>query len=514
MIDACVSRPARFRPILLTVLGLTLLVLVWAGLEVYYAYSARPNPKVDYAPMLNAHAASVQGDGPDRWDDFVDVLESHQDISAVFIGEGGEYDRTVLQHWPHGPWLDPEPFLVDPKSDDFAEYLEDSQTNGVDAELVEKQMLQASKLYRGWLKDTFDLELWESIRGLRDTMRALPDYSQADSDGVLYFEETISSRSLNRTLLARMFLAKIDGDFVRFGQIFDAQMAVGWFIGVQPTLIHRLVSVSIQGWPMAEMARSADEGVLPDHVLRQALGSLERWRLPKRMYTIEGERFVVLDSLQKIYDQRGRRILGGKFAEPSIDFLDLTSEVPGALSNTRSLFLPRHSTMEHSVEEFFEELRLYADRPDWEQIEHFGIPSFAQMITGMESNDLSGSFGTIASMSHYVMMQMKEDGCRIAIGLALYRNTYGNLPDTLDKLVPSYLDSVPVDPLSRTGEPYVYRPEPWTRADGEPGGEYILYSVGFDGVDNGGLAPEGQMSGALSNEAEDVDYILNDPIWR
>ncbi len=68
----------------------------------------------------------------------------------------------------------------------------------------------------------------------------------------------------------------------------------------------------------------------------------------------------------------------------------------------------------------------------------------------------------------------------LAVGLALraYRLDHGAYPAGLSDLVPDYLDAVPNDPFAED-VPLRYR------IDGD---RYILYSVGPDGVDDGGMA--------------------------
>ncbi|HYW79334.1 MAG TPA: hypothetical protein VE890_07130, partial [Thermoguttaceae bacterium] len=56
-----------------------------------------------------------------------------------------------------------------------------------------------------------------------------------------------------------------------------------------------------------------------------------------------------------------------------------------------------------------------------------------------------------------------------------YRLETGELPDTLADLMPDYLSEVPEDPFSSS--PLIYR---------RAGDEYVLYSVGKDGIDDGG----------------------------
>ena len=68
------------------------------------------------------------------------------------------------------------------------------------------------------------------------------------------------------------------------------------------------------------------------------------------------------------------------------------------------------------------------------------------------------------------------DCARVALGIERYRLAKGSLPKVLDDLVPQYIDKVPIDPFD--GKPLRYKLT-------EPG--YIVYSIGADGTDEGGL---------------------------
>jgi hypothetical protein len=61
------------------------------------------------------------------------------------------------------------------------------------------------------------------------------------------------------------------------------------------------------------------------------------------------------------------------------------------------------------------------------------------------------------------------------LALRCYQASKGRPPARLDDLVPDYLAKVPQDPFSR--RPLIYRPQ---------GATWLLYSVGPDGVDDGG----------------------------
>ena len=76
----------------------------------------------------------------------------------------------------------------------------------------------------------------------------------------------------------------------------------------------------------------------------------------------------------------------------------------------------------------------------------------------------------------------RRSGALTMIALERYRLAYGVHPSRLDQLVPQFLESVPLDPWS--GQPLRYRAGlvPGT----EPAG-YILYSIGMDMKDDGGV---------------------------
>ena len=77
----------------------------------------------------------------------------------------------------------------------------------------------------------------------------------------------------------------------------------------------------------------------------------------------------------------------------------------------------------------------------------------------------------------------ERDGTLVAIALELYRRDRGRYPASLEALVPDLLPCIPADRI--TGDPVRYR-----LRDGRP----IIYSVGADGMDDGGV-PADTMGG-------------------
>jgi hypothetical protein len=80
------------------------------------------------------------------------------------------------------------------------------------------------------------------------------------------------------------------------------------------------------------------------------------------------------------------------------------------------------------------------------------------------------------------------------LAIRLYQLDHGDLPQSLDALVPGYLDAVPLDPLAEPAQPLRYRVE---------NGQFVLYSVNSFGQDNGGVF--GDRVHAMHHSTHDID---------
>lgn len=69
----------------------------------------------------------------------------------------------------------------------------------------------------------------------------------------------------------------------------------------------------------------------------------------------------------------------------------------------------------------------------------------------------------------------------VELGLRRYQLAHASPPESLEQLVPEFLDRIPIDPFDPQGRPLRYA----RNFDG-----YLLYSVGGDRDDNGGQPPE------------------------
>jgi hypothetical protein len=84
-----------------------------------------------------------------------------------------------------------------------------------------------------------------------------------------------------------------------------------------------------------------------------------------------------------------------------------------------------------------------------------------------------------------------------AIALERYRVAHGDFPEKLEQLVPQFLAAVPQDPMAQ--QPFHYK-----RTDD---GWFLLYSVGPDGKDDGGVMRSGN-----PRDKEDKDWPWPVPV--
>lgn len=94
-------------------------------------------------------------------------------------------------------------------------------------------------------------------------------------------------------------------------------------------------------------------------------------------------------------------------------------------------------------------------------------------------------------------MQTFVDEGRVACALERYRLANGNFPESLSVLTPNFLDSIPTDVID--GQPLRYRKISENR--------YVLYSVGWNKTDDGGLP------GWRDEKEKTISLFAGDWVW-
>ena len=93
------------------------------------------------------------------------------------------------------------------------------------------------------------------------------------------------------------------------------------------------------------------------------------------------------------------------------------------------------------------------------------------------------------------------DAAHVACALERYRLANGKLPATLDALSPRFLESIPTDVID--GQPLRYQLK--------PDGGYVVYSIGWNKIDDGG-----KIGWANSSDSKRplVDITKGDWVWQ
>ena len=94
--------------------------------------------------------------------------------------------------------------------------------------------------------------------------------------------------------------------------------------------------------------------------------------------------------------------------------------------------------------------------------------------------------------------QSSVDMARVAIALERYRLAHGDYPESLDALAPQFIAKLPHDVIG--GGPLKYRRE--------TGGQFVLYSVGWNERDDGGVVV------LQKGSTPTVDRDQGDWVWR
>jgi hypothetical protein len=97
----------------------------------------------------------------------------------------------------------------------------------------------------------------------------------------------------------------------------------------------------------------------------------------------------------------------------------------------------------------------------------------------------------------FAYAQSSVDQARTAIALERYRLAHGEFPEALDALAPQFIAKVPHDVIG--GQPLKYRRE--------ANGQFVLYSVGWNETDDGGVV-------VFKKKGMNVEINEGDWVWR
>ena len=255
----------------------------------------------------------------------------------------------------------------------------------------------------------------------------------------------------------------------------NATMQLSRHVGREPILVSLLVSLGIE-----KSAIDTLESVLPSVTQERQLAPLHVGDVaePRRVLrrACLGEEAL---GLSVFSDVAGERLGFGNLAgDPRGDVLSLDyGPMPMFF---RVFFLPGE----------LEDYRRCLNHFQQQQLGPGSFPTTAKIKADAHDELVAARAGVLSqilvpSLSRVELQTAKSEALRadalVAVAMTRYRIDHGAYPDRLSLLVPDYLDELPADPFDGKAIRLVQASDRWT-----------IYSIGPDGVDDGGKALNGQ----------------------
>jgi hypothetical protein len=318
-----------------------------------------------------------------------------------------------------------------------------------------------------------------------------------------------AARQAARACIARLHLAEAAGDHQGAVRAFEQAMGLGRVVSHGATLIEQLVAVAISSLALNHMRLYLDRRESTAAELREII-EVSRRHLPimPLSLAIEGERLLGLDAVEFVYEDperspvqmlhvlskpRGAEPMSARAArawEVRHGRLAPKEEVHELLDGKYQRAIELSRALDRNAVSRAREIEAeLADLPRRHMLAELIVPSF------------------VSAFQHRLSFDAITAGHLIHFALQLHRAERGTFPDTLDALIPAYLDALPPDPY--TGEPFRYRR--LAAGEDEHGRAYLLYSVGLDGEDNGGRVHERGIHQATRPSGAGFDFVINEP---
>jgi len=265
-------------------------------------------------------------------------------------------------------------------------------------------------------------------------------------------------RSLTRLLMLESVWHEQNEDYVAAVDTYCDALTLGNDMARRGPVIHKLVNVACHGMTLSRIRRSApalaeDTEALEDLIAR--LPEFEDETVPVSE-TLATEYHCIILSLDKVKDdpEMGALIMEGSGAR------NAAAHVPGAKG---------------AINAYFAQMIAVCKMDYWR-------------FTTPKDDDIAGTTNPLVRQIIPAIGPIRERGVRhradirgtlLVLALERYFTEHGDYPETLDLLTPEILEGLPADPFS--GEDFRYTLEEDL--------EYLLYSVGKDMNDDGGLPP-------------------------
>jgi hypothetical protein len=461
------SRPPWYRPRNI-LLAIALVLVGMAFYAVTWALSAQPEPTVDYGNRMEAFTARAQPPGENGWPYLVQATEVMRAVEAE-LADG----------------------IVD---------FDDRSPEGLE---VIRQLI--TRLQAG---GAFD-ELARAGQ-CPNVVRPRPSLEESSLLALL-LPELAYFRRLTQARVESMEMAIAERAHADAVEAFDQVLVIAWACTHQATIIEQLVGWSVASMGLERLRYALVEQPMDAPTLRRFLERLEaRTPLGSPVLGLEGERLGFMDVVQRTYSDNGRgngrailtaneQFLGGIGPGP------VPPDSPRII-NLLGFVLPSRKAITDQADDFYEEMKRRS-RLSYTQRRKAGIGPYDRIeALGPRYFVLHALVPAIGkAVDRGDMVRCMVEGTKLQLAVEGYRAEHGDWPPTLEALVPDWIDAVPGDPIS--DEPFVYR----LISEDEHGRGYLLYSVGADGRDDGGLFSADEPLKALTEDGPGQDFVFNQP---
>lgn len=303
--------------------------------------------------------------------------------------------------------------------------------------------------------------------------------------------ETSQTRNVAFWEAARLSVAHAAGDHEAALRSLRRCMALARAAEARRAIMPRLLGISIRAIATRALRDSLAHRPAPEAVVARYLVEIDRFSLIDVSETVEAERLLMLDGIQGIYHgHAGAPGLGQ--AAVGIPRLLLASQRSSVDEAERLFNMLRTIVRNHPIRDRAAQTGPFDVAMDGLGRRHLALSILMPSWRGVLRND--------------VMFLTQLNGTRLMLAIEMHRARHGSPPSSLDELVPGLLPALPVDHYAPDGR-FGYRV--LTDTDADPDGRvYLLYSLGFDGIDNGGVMPE---PGEMSESGRSLAYPFSDP---
>jgi len=449
-------------------------------------YMGKPQPSVDYLAQINKPALEA-ADHEKGWTIYRDLWAKHgfsegggfKSTELYLMEEDGSYGRMVRPS--DGPaWQ-----AATRRLSELEDLLEGFRVGGLRPSFGVPLHFDLSQYSEADFRALFPNRDYDEVKSATPSERQL----MANSLISVLLPHVQVMREAARLLIVDTRWALEQGDTERATRNVEAMLGISSQVTESKFLVSSLVGYAIHSITMGVI----DECLHADVTFSEAQLSRMHAAIVKAnledMVDIASERAMFMDIVQKSYTDDGqgdgRITAAGLELWEQISNTQVLSTEPEqgwdfqlvakrTLAPTSILFMATRKQLTDKAEEMFSRMDALLKAEE---------SSTAANKIDQELDELSIGYTPIkllfpaiaAARQATVRVKVNADSVLTALAVIRYEREHGRLPETLDPLVGPYLKSLPVDPFDGKTLRYL------RKDDG-----FIIYSVGVNGVDDGG----------------------------